>query len=127
MQIAKAAMIPPRASDPVSPIKTCAGYELYHRKATHAPTNAALNTTSSSDPGIYMILRYSAINVFELTYARMASVIPIIALVPVANPSNPSVRFAPFDTAVTMSITMGMKTIHTHTVTSSMAQSINHA
>ena len=32
-----------------------------------------------------------------------------MAEVPVANPSNPSVRFAPLDTAVTMKMTMGIK------------------
>ena len=36
----------------------------------------------------------------------MASVTPIIAEVPVAKPSIPSVRFAPFETLTTIIITM---------------------
>jgi len=33
------------------------------------------------------------------TYARIPNVAPIIEDVPAANPSRPSVKFAPFDTA----------------------------
>ena len=36
-----AAMAPPRAYEPVSPMKTAAGNELNHRKPTHAPTRVA--------------------------------------------------------------------------------------
>ena len=46
------------------------------------------------------------------TYASIASAVPIIAEVPVARPSNPSVRLAPFETEVTMNITIITKTIH---------------
>jgi len=46
------------------------------------------------------------------THASTASVAPMMAEVPVARPSMPSVRLAPFDTAVMISITMGMKMIH---------------
>ena len=41
----------------------------------------------------------------------MPNVIPIMAEVPVARPSIPSVRLAPLDTAVMMKITMGMNMI----------------
>ena len=39
------------ASDPASPMKTCAGYALNHRNPMAAPTNAAHTTTSSPTPG----------------------------------------------------------------------------
>ena len=42
----------------------------------------------------------------------MPSVTPIMAELPVANPSSPSVRFAPLETAVTMKIVTNMKIIH---------------
>ena len=57
MQSAKTAITPPMASEPVSPMKICAGKELYHRKPTSAPTSAAAKTTISPLPGMYMILR----------------------------------------------------------------------
>ena len=40
----------------------------------------------------------------------MARTRPIIADVPVAKPSIPSVKLAPFETAVTIKITIGIKT-----------------
>ena len=46
MAIAKTAMMPPNAKLPVSPINTCAGKELYHKKPTHAPTKALIKTTN---------------------------------------------------------------------------------
>ena len=55
--MAVTAMMPPMVSEPVSPINTCAGYALYHRKPISAPMKAHMNTTSSSDPGMYMMLR----------------------------------------------------------------------
>ena len=39
----------------------------------------------------------------------MAKTSPIMAEVPVAKPSIPSVKFAPFETAVTIKITIGIK------------------
>ena len=45
---------------PVSPMNTCAGNALYQRKPMSAPINAHINITSSSLPGIYIILRYPA-------------------------------------------------------------------
>ena len=44
---------PPRASDPVSPIKTAAGGALYHKNPSQAPIKAAENTAISPDPTIY--------------------------------------------------------------------------
>jgi len=40
------------------------------------------------------------------TYAKIPKATPMIAEFPVASPSNPSVRFALFETAVTMKIVM---------------------
>ena len=54
---ADTAMIPPMVRLPVSPMKTCAGYELYHKNPIKAPMKAHKNTTISSLPGINMILR----------------------------------------------------------------------
>ena len=62
--------------------------------------------------GIYNILRYSAATRLPETYARIPSVAPMIAEVPVASPSIPSVRFAPFDTAATTRIVIMMNTSH---------------
>ena len=42
---------PPSASEPTSPMKTSAGWELYHRKPRHAPTRAPQNTVTSPTPG----------------------------------------------------------------------------
>ena len=43
------------------------------------------------------------------TYASTPNANPIIAEVPVASPSIPSVIFAPLETAVIIKITMGIK------------------
>ena len=43
------------------------------------------------------------------TNEKIANVNTIIAEIPAANPSTPSVRFAPFDTAVIINTTMGIK------------------
>ena len=44
-------------------------------------------------------------------YAKTANAPPMIADVPVANPSIPSVILAPLDTAVIMMMTIGIKMI----------------
>ena len=56
-RIATTPMIPPKVKLPVSPIKTCAGYELYHKKPMHAPTNELMKITNSEDSGMKSILR----------------------------------------------------------------------
>ena len=50
-------MIPPKVRLPVSPMKTWAGYALYHRNPIVAPMNALAKTTNSSVPGIYMMFK----------------------------------------------------------------------
>lgn len=47
VQAAIAANAPPRAKDPVSPIKTDALYRLWNRKPTHAPAIDAPNIESA--------------------------------------------------------------------------------
>ena len=46
--IASPAMAPPRASEPVSPMKILAGEVFHHRKPTQAPARAAAMTARSS-------------------------------------------------------------------------------
>ena len=50
-------MPPPRASEPTSPMKTVAGYELNHKNPKLAPTIAAQNIASSPAPGTYCMNR----------------------------------------------------------------------
>ena len=69
-----------------------------------------INTTRRywNEHDIKIIGKYN----IAVTQANKPSVIAITADVPVANPSMPSVRLAPFDTAVTIKITIGTKTNH---------------
>ena len=55
--MAKTAMIPPMARLPVSPIKTWAGNELYHKNPIVAPTKALTKIVSSPVSGIYIMFR----------------------------------------------------------------------
>ena len=48
---ASAPNAPPRANEPVSPIKTEAGCALYQRKPMQAPTSEAQKIVSSPAPG----------------------------------------------------------------------------
>ena len=57
MMTAHTPMMPPIISEPVSPMNTCAGYALYHKKPIIAPMKAQRNTTSSCEPGMYMMFR----------------------------------------------------------------------
>ena len=72
----------PKASDPVSPINTLAGCELYTRNPTKAPTNTKQNTAISSFPAVQ---------------TEPHEIIPkakkAIAERPPARPSKPSVMF----------------------------------
>ena len=79
---------------------------MYHKKPTHAPTNAAIKIDNSLRLGIYIMFRYSAMRTSPLTKTKTPKPSPIIALTPVAKPSSPSVILAPFETAVTIKITM---------------------
>ena len=48
---------PPKAKDPVSPIKTLAGGALNHRKPKAAPIKEPQKTANSPVPGIYWIIK----------------------------------------------------------------------
>ncbi len=48
---------PPSDSAPTSPMKTCAGCVLNHRKASPAPAIAAQKISSSPVPGMYGKIR----------------------------------------------------------------------
>ena len=78
---ATAANAPPKASDPVSPIKTLAGCALYRKKPRQAPASAAQKIARCGLP------KYMAIT----AYASAATVV-----VPAAKPSRPSVRLTAF-------------------------------
>ena len=48
---------PPIASDPVSPMNTCAGWQLNHKNPRPAPMSAAQNTVNSPAPFTYGICK----------------------------------------------------------------------
>ena len=58
------------------------------------------------------------------TKAKIPSVNTIIADVPAARPSIPSVRFAPLDTAVTINMIIGIKINQAYSLASSPAHAI---
>ena len=61
------------------------------------------------------------------TQAKIPKVRTIIADVPAANPSIPSVRFAPLDTAVIIKMLTSMKTIQEYFSKSGLTQVITSA
>lgn len=71
---------PPKASEPVSPINTLAGYTLYKKNPSNAPTKAA---EIGSKPDF-------------VPAATAVKNTAIITVTLVAKPSRPSVKFAPF-------------------------------
>jgi len=63
----------------------------------------------SPDLGMYITSRYSEKIRLPETQANKPNVSTIIAELPAAKPSIPSVKLAPFETAVTIKITIGIK------------------
>ena len=59
---------------------------------------------------MYIIFKYEAKFIFPETKENIASANTIIAETPAAKPSIQSVKLAPFDTAVIIKITIGIKT-----------------
>ena len=57
MSTATTPSAPPRASEPVSPMNTSAGWQLYQRKPSAAPSTAAQNTVSSPLYGQVVMFR----------------------------------------------------------------------
>ncbi len=58
------------------------------------------------------------------THAKIPNVNTIMAEVPAARPSIPSVKLAPFDTAVIIKMTIGMKIIQAYFAQSGFTQEI---
>ena len=54
---AKVPKAAPEDKEPVSPIKTSAGWELYHKYPMQAPAIAELKIASSPAPGRYRIFK----------------------------------------------------------------------
>ena len=57
IKIEKTAMILPNAKLPVSPMKTCAGKELYHKKPMQAAKKQDAKITNSEVFGMYKIFK----------------------------------------------------------------------
>ena len=85
-----AAKIPPKASDPVSPINILAGFLLNNKNPIKAPTNTKQNTKIGK--------------LFSL-YANKANVLVVIIVTLVAKPSNPSVKFTALENPVCQNTT----------------------
>ena len=93
--IAKPAIAPPSAIEPVSPMKTSAGTALYQRNPTAAPISAAPTIARSSLDRF----RSSGLRLDRMK-SRTAIVVNVnseMIAVPAARPSSPSVRLTPFE------------------------------
>ena len=90
--IAKPARAPPKAIEPVSPMKSSAGKALYQRNPIAAPISAAARIARSSrksERAPTSPERMYPITLIERKVNR--AMIPV----PAASPSRPSVRLAP--------------------------------
>src|SRR5581483_3874995 len=92
MRMATVPSAPPSASDPTSPMKMSAGYELYQRKPRLAPTSAPQKTVNSPAGAKRTSSRYCASTAWPVTYASAVNAAAEIANVLIARPSRPSVR-----------------------------------
>ena len=90
---AMAPSAPPKASEPVSPMKILAGGALYHRKPAPPPIMAAQKMASSPAPGTWWICRYWAKTKLPARYEITPKAPAAIITGTVARPSRPSVRF----------------------------------
>src|SRR3954471_16956935 len=97
MRSATVPSAPPSASEPTSPMKMSAGYELYQRNPRLAPTSAPQKIVSSPMSGDTVCsCRYSANTRCPLTYASAVSAVAATPNTLMARPSRPSVRFTAF-------------------------------
>ena len=78
----------------------------------------------SSTLGIYIIFKYSEKITLPETQVKIPSVRTIIADVPAAKPSIPSVKFAPLETAVIINIIKGIKINQAYSFKSELTQVI---
>src|SRR5499426_2765228 len=99
MRMATVPSAAPSASEPTSPMKISAGYELYQRNPNDAPTSDPQNTVSSPAPEKCVSSRYSASTRLPTTYASAVYAAAAIVKTLIASPSRPSVRFTAFDSA----------------------------
>ena len=105
IMIAKPAIAPPSAIEPVSPMNTSAGKALYQRKPIAPPISAAPTIARSSFVGAPVTGARA-----ERMYVRTAIVVNVkseMIAVPAASPSRPSLRLTPF---AAPAITRKMKT-----------------
>src|SRR6266487_5714179 len=107
MRIATVPSAAPSASEPTSPMKISAGYELYQRNPSDAPTSEPQNTVSSAAPEKCVSRRYSASTRLPTTYASAVYAVAAIAKILIARPSRPSVRLTAFDSAVSTNAANG--------------------
>ena len=89
---ARLATAPPKAMEPVSPIKTLAGYALWIRKPKHAPARAVENNDMELNPH------------FKATMLKKDITIKVT---PDARPSSPSVKFTLFTVPTTTNAIKG--------------------
>src|SRR4029450_8800119 len=88
-----APIMPPSASDPVSPMKIEAGGALNHRNPNPAPITAPHSTASSPVPGTKWSCRESENTTLPTTQANTPKQADAIITGTMASPSSPSVRF----------------------------------
>src|SRR3954471_24765760 len=92
MRSATVPSAPPSASEPTSPMKMSAGYELYQRNPRLAPTSAPQKTVSSPAAANPTSSKYWANTAWPVTYASAVNAAADTAKVLMARPSRPSVR-----------------------------------
>src|SRR5688572_26812949 len=93
MRMATVPSAPPSASDPTSPMKMSAGYELYQRNPRLAPTKDPQKIVNSAAGEKRTSSRYSASTRWPVTYASAVNAAAATAKQLIARPSSPSVRF----------------------------------
>ena len=93
MRSARPAIAAPSASEPVSPMNTCAGAAFHHRKPTQAPSIAAATIARSSEPAGSTWYTPGWRNCQNAMTTNAAKT---IAAEPAARPSSPSVMFTAF-------------------------------
>ena len=104
--------VAPRVSEPVSPMNTCAGCELYHKNPNPAPTNAAQKIVATSPlTGRWKMFRYSAICPWLVMYPSTPNVPATNSVQPIAKPSMPSVKLTAFDVPTITSVAKGINRI----------------
>ena len=102
--MARPARAPPRASEPVSPMKILAGEAFHQRKPKQAPITAAATTREvervadlvALDAGVGLAVLVELPDADEDVGAEHHHEAPV------ASPSRPSVRFTPLDVPAIM-------------------------